>query len=152
MKPIFKICLYVGALLLAFGIYRLLIPTQPIADFSADQVEHVEIYRFVLPDDALQRIITNPDDIQKAVRTLTQLKFRGPAQQDEVQLGELTGAKVTSFRFCMKDGSEFTCSQTEDFLIHDGQYYKNKGDSLHNLWDIATGERSVTEDVLPQVQ
>lgn len=152
MKPIVKICLYIGALLLAFGIYRLLVPTQPIANFSANQVEYVEVYRFVVPSDALGRTITNPDDIQKAVRTLTGLKFRGPADQEDVQLGELTGAEVTSFRFCMKDGSTFTCAQTADFLIHDGQYYKNNHDSLQNLWDIATQEQTVTQDMLPQVQ
>lgn len=152
MKPIFKICLYVGALLLAFGIYRILLPIYPVADFSADQVQQVEVYRFVVPNDALERTITDPEDIKQAVKTVTGLKFRGPAKEEDIQLASLTGAEVTSFRFSMKDGTSFSCAQIEGFLVCNGQYYKNRGNSLCRLWDIAEQEQPVTADALPQIQ
>ena len=73
-----------------------------VLPFAAAEVVQVEVYRFTVPTQAEQKMVTGESDIAHIVDTLT----ASPVRQN--RLAEVAGSTVTSFRFHLTDGQFFT--------------------------------------------
>ena len=68
---------------------------------SAEEVENIELYRFVVPAQAEQKIVLEASDIQSIVDKLNSLQIK----EEKAELFE--GGETTSFRFNLNNGSVF---------------------------------------------
>lgn len=69
--------------------------------FSTSQVEKIEIYRYVVPSDAEKKTAAASGEIQEICDVFTSTRV------SENTLEPVAGGQVTSFRFCLDDGSKF---------------------------------------------
>ena len=61
----------------------------------------IEMYRFVVPASAEKKEITEPEEIADVYSTFSNLKVT------DKETEPLTGSTVTSFRFCLLDGTNY---------------------------------------------
>lgn len=115
-------------------------------DFKESDVETVELYRFNTPAEAQGMIVTENEDIEKIVNAFSKIKIEGDATNLNI-----VGGEVTSFRFNLKNGEEFTVAHWEGILRNlDNINYKVSADPIVNLWDNLDYQKDdVSEDKLP---
>lgn len=66
--------------------------------FQTADVENIEAFSYVVPDDAEKKVITEPSDVEYLCKLFNSLELK------ENDLESLTGASITSFRFNLKSG------------------------------------------------
>lgn len=119
---------------------------EKILDFKESDVETIELYRFNIPAQAQAMIVTENEDIEKIIGAFEEIKIEGDATDLDT-----VGGEVTSFRFNLKTGEEFTVAYWEGILRNlDNINYKVSADSIVNLWDdLDYHKEAVSEDRLP---
>lgn len=119
-----------------------------ILNFKAKNVESVEIYKFNIPTQAQGMIVTENKDIEKIINVFSEIKIEGDARDFNV-----VGGEVTSFRFNLRNGEEFTVAYWEGILRNlDNINYKVSGNHIVDLWyDLDYQKNDVDEDRLPIV-
>lgn len=118
-----------------------------ILDFKAKDVESVEVYKFNIPIEAKGMIIKENEDIEKIINAFSEIEIKGDATDFNI-----SGGEVTSFRFNLKEGEEFTVAHWEGILRNLGNinYKVSSAETLIGLWDELDYEKDdVSESELP---
>lgn len=120
-----------------------------ILGFDADEVENIEVFQFIVPMDAKRMIVTERKDMEQIITAFSKIVIKGDASNQD-QTG---GGEVLSFRFHLKDGSEFVIAYWSGILRNpEGINYKVTAESLDLLWDDLHYEKaSVSESELPVI-
>lgn len=118
-----------------------------ILNFKAKDVESVEVYKFNIPIEAKGMIIKENEDIEKIINAFSEIEIKGDATDFNI-----SGGEVTSFRFNLKDGEEFTVAHWEGILrnLENINYKVSSSETLISLWDKLDYEKNdVNESELP---
>ena len=121
-----------------------------VLPFSSDEVVDLELYRFVVPAQAEQKIITSSSDIKNIMDKIQSTKIK------EEEMEGVFGGETTSFRFNLNDGKTFEiiCSPGQDLAdsikFSDSTTEYAAYSNLGAIWDRCKSEAiSIEEAKLP---